>query len=134
ISAKPLGFAPEPCYRPAPTQNGPSSRVRDRCFAAQWSLSKSPTGPSSKPARRATGVGDGAEIQRNPARSAHLRRRLTQAWTVRTAAVRRRHPLPRHPRHPAQYPHRCLRSEEHTSELQSRGHLVCRLLLEKKKK
>src|SRR5690625_5434146 len=41
--------------------------------------------------------------------------------------------------------HRCLsqrlmklsltmRSEEHTSELQSRGHIVCRLLLEKKKK
>src|SRR5207253_7717899 len=26
----------------------------------------------------------------------------------------------------------CERSEEHTSELQSRGHLVCRLLLEKK--
>src|SRR5207253_11472704 len=31
-------------------------------------------------------------------------------------------------------PHRRrVRSEEHTSELQSRGHLVCRLLLEKKK-
>src|SRR2546422_7851361 len=28
----------------------------------------------------------------------------------------------------------CARSEEHTSELQSRLHLVCRLLLEKKKK
>src|SRR5690625_6297645 len=28
---------------------------------------------------------------------------------------------------------RGVRSEEHTSELQSRGHLVCRLLLEKKK-
>src|SRR5690625_2115042 len=28
---------------------------------------------------------------------------------------------------------KALRSEEHTSELQSRGHLVCRLLLEKKK-
>src|SRR5690625_2391323 len=28
--------------------------------------------------------------------------------------------------------HPALRSEEHTSELQSRGHLVCRLLLEKK--
>src|SRR5690625_6592658 len=27
----------------------------------------------------------------------------------------------------------CYRSEEHTSELQSRGHLVCRLMLEKKK-
>src|SRR3989442_3680278 len=31
----------------------------------------------------------------------------------------------------ADYAHR--RSEEHTSELQSRPHLVCRLLLEKKK-
>src|SRR2546421_8124356 len=29
---------------------------------------------------------------------------------------------------------RCTRSEEHTSELQSRSDLVCRLLLEKKKK
>src|SRR5436305_2244006 len=29
---------------------------------------------------------------------------------------------------------RPIRSEEHTSELQSRPHLVCRLLLEKKKK
>src|SRR5689334_23907145 len=27
----------------------------------------------------------------------------------------------------------CIRSEEHTSELQSQFHLVCRLLLEKKK-
>src|SRR5207253_3733469 len=32
-----------------------------------------------------------------------------------------------------QYPQKASRSEEHTSELQSRGHLVCRLLLEKKK-
>src|SRR2546422_2308742 len=31
-------------------------------------------------------------------------------------------------------PHEKSRSEEHTSELQSRLHLVCRLLLEKKKK
>src|SRR3712207_7474457 len=30
--------------------------------------------------------------------------------------------------------HRLARSEEHTSELQSRQYLVCRLLLEKKKK
>src|SRR6266568_9389421 len=29
---------------------------------------------------------------------------------------------------------RCCRSEEHTSELQSQFHLVCRLLLEKKNK
>src|SRR5207253_10639454 len=31
-------------------------------------------------------------------------------------------------------PAKVARSEEHTSELQSRGHLVCRLLLEKKNK
>src|SRR5690606_41006875 len=36
------------------------------------------------------------------------------------------------PRNPAAV--RGLRSEEHTSELQSRENLVCRLLLEKKKK
>src|SRR2546429_872783 len=36
--------------------------------------------------------------------------------------------------HAAILEHRLLRSEEHTSELQSRLHLVCRLLLEKKKK
>src|SRR5439155_1329582 len=43
----------------------------------------------------------------------------------------------KHGRKHASYPHLVmkdvLRSEEHTSELQSRGHLVCRLLLEKKK-
>src|SRR5690625_1517311 len=33
---------------------------------------------------------------------------------------------------PEVYPLGQVRSEEHTSELQSRGHLVCRLLLEKK--
>src|SRR3989442_1871167 len=44
------------------------------------------------------------------------------------------------PAPPADSPARCsratasTRSEEHTSELQSRPHLVCRLLLEKKKK
>src|SRR2546422_8310903 len=32
------------------------------------------------------------------------------------------------------FPSATMRSEEHTSELQSRLHLVCRLLLEKKKK
>src|SRR5690606_42012876 len=44
-------------------------------------------------------------------------------------------PLSRHPRR-AGHGHRqrrATRSEEHTSELQSRENLVCRLLLEKKK-
>src|SRR3712207_9080951 len=42
----------------------------------------------------------------------------------RTRAIRRRHAPTR----------QAFRSEEHTSELQSRQYLVCRLLLEKKKK
>src|SRR3989442_4329064 len=50
----------------------------------------------------------------------------SQRWT----AVRRRGPGVRHRRRRAA---RDTRSEEHTSELQSRPHLVCRLLLEKKK-
>src|SRR2546429_2558016 len=45
---------------------------------------------------------------------------LRVAWQHRVNQARRIHAM--------------LRSEEHTSELQSRLHLVCRLLLEKKKK
>src|SRR3712207_7473579 len=44
--------------------------------------------------------------------------------------IPKRHPLD-HKQVSAQYR---IRSEEHTSELQSRQYLVCRLLLEKKKK
>src|SRR5690606_39558398 len=38
-----------------------------------------------------------------------------------------------HQETPARSPAACCRSEEHTSELQSRENLVCRLLLEKQK-
>src|SRR6266704_4697655 len=41
--------------------------------------------------------------------------------------------FPRFQAQPAGTPALCRRSEEHTSELQSRFDLVCRLLLEKKK-
>src|SRR3989442_4605507 len=46
---------------------------------------------------------------------------------------RARSPDARRPPRPASVWASCPRSEEHTSELQSRPHLVCRLLLEKKK-
>src|SRR2546421_5858440 len=67
-------------------------------------------------------------------RSASPRRRCwATAPRARRAApagmqdyCRRARPFPAHPPTP--------RSEEHTSELQSRSDLVCRLLLEKKKK
>src|SRR5690625_6947369 len=47
-------------------------------------------------------------------------------WQLGSARTSRHHS--REQRSPEPAPHR---SEEHTSELQSRGHLVCRLLLEK---
>src|SRR5215510_3182406 len=51
-----------------------------------------------------------------------------------TTLFRSPFPSPREEKPPPQSPQkRERRSEEHTSELQSRGHLVCRLLLEKKK-
>src|SRR5688572_31040606 len=53
---------------------------------------------------------------------------ILSSWSARSA---------RAPRPPGARPAsaaRCARSEEHTSELQSQSNLVCRLLLEKKKK
>src|SRR5258707_8933575 len=78
---------------------------------------------------------------RSPARS--FARRVGAGWSGHgTRSGRRggRAPLPpAHDTPSAASPHsraqdRWVRSEEHTSELQSRQYLVCRLLLEKKKK
>src|SRR3712207_6891724 len=51
---------------------------------------------------------------------------------VRPPAEHRRPPI--RSQHPEVAHERLQRSEEHTSELQSRQYLVCRLLLEKKKR
>src|SRR5215217_9372259 len=56
------------------------------------------------------------------------RGRRTAACRCRRSRCRNRIPAPREWARPSR------RSEEHTSELQSRQYLVCRLLLEKKKK
>src|SRR3712207_7197430 len=59
-----------------------------------------------------------------------VRGRTAQCWARarKAASCRQRR------RRAAQPPSSRTRSEEHTSELQSRQYLVCRLLLEKKKK
>src|SRR3989441_8804142 len=54
-------------------------------------------------------------------------RRLTMASAIRSATISSRRGIRTHTTRPR-------RSEEHTSELQSLAYLVCRLLLEKKKK
>src|SRR5260370_13911349 len=50
-----------------------------------------------------------------------------ESWLCEGDSIRR---LPQHPRRASGH---AMRSEEHTSELQSHLNLVCRLLLEKKK-
>src|SRR3712207_7083322 len=67
--------------------------------------------------RAASGIG-----QRSPAPGASRRRSLPHREEFEDVAFRIAHPEVTE------------RSEEHTSELQSRQYLVCRLLLEKKKK
>src|SRR2546429_3725914 len=65
----------------------------------------------------------------NPRRSTHVHLR---PHGLRLRAHRQL-PYLRFPGPSAPLPQAARRSEEHTSELQSRLHLVCRLLLEKKK-
>src|SRR5258708_26611363 len=55
---------------------------------------------------------------------------IRQEFTARSC----NDPSTRRPRTMVQAPQSSSRSEEHTSELQSPDHLVCRLLLEKKNK
>src|SRR5690606_40532678 len=56
-----------------------------------------------------------------------------QAFEVHPVVLARLRRRQRRARHPELRAAQCLRSEEHTSELQSRENLVCRLLLEKKR-
>src|SRR5438876_4952263 len=72
-------------------------------------------------------IWDDLDIARQPEAQAAKRR------TVRGAGDRREQNAERHDRIDVAVITRDHRSEEHTSELQSPVHLVCRLLLEKKK-
>src|SRR3712207_8969229 len=79
---------------------------------------------------RAGGVSWGWDA-RPGARGAADRRWTGHDQRESSPAARSCHPFPSAPVTP---PRVSERSEEHTSELQSRQYLVCRLLLEKKKK
>src|SRR2546425_6247384 len=98
---------------------------------------------------RAAVQGAGPAQHRRRGRSAVLRTRAEAALEQRPGPAGQVHDLgieardavsrcqtiaPRHRRNPGPQRLRRQRSEEHTSELQSLAYLVCRLLLEKKKK
>src|SRR5690625_681115 len=122
-------------FRIAPGTNvdAPSSRPTQNSTSAEISR---PDQSKIRPARNATPEKTGTMIPRSP----HQGR---PASSISSPAVLAGSCSQAHAALTRQPPHRssqgpCMssprkRSEEHTSELQSRGHLVCRLLLEKKK-
>src|SRR2546422_8083583 len=75
--------------------------------------------------------GEADELLRHVPRCTLPVARSAAAWNVRRGTWNAVDPTARRLRADV---HVAERSEEHTSELQSRLHLVCRLLLEKKKK
>src|SRR5690625_6462786 len=92
-----------------------------------WQADNSKPRVNAQPTRQALEQRRGLIFEGTPAASHHL------------GAYPRPHPATYRPcrasssgGHPLSF-FSSSRSEEHTSELQSRGHLVCRLLLEKKK-
>src|SRR5438552_9594155 len=122
---------------PAPSARGSLVRLDRRARRLAWA-----------PVRAAPARGDGACRDRRSARDAVPRSRVSLARsgdrrgaapTLRHACLRcRGEPGPRgvadERRRERGAPRHRRRLEEHTSELQSPDHLVCRLLLEKKKK
>src|SRR5207253_10076473 len=108
----PLHFHPSPSTLPPPP--------RPTHFP-YTTLFRSPTRPANRPR---SGTTETHATSNRPGPSSNPRRGAS--------------PSPAPPSSPARtawlVPGSKSRSEEHTSELQSRGHLVCRLLLEKKNK
>src|SRR5207253_5501343 len=100
-------------------------RLSSPCSAAHRDLHSFPT-------RRSSDLFEMATVMRRPSRSRPFSWPI--AFCASSAVFISTKPKPR------DWPEKrsvmtvadCTRSEEHTSELQSRGHLVCRLLLEKK--
>src|SRR5207248_9875133 len=101
----------------------------DRAFSELSTLSLHDALPifatrEGPPSRAGAAVGAAMSTVRNPGRQAphDPQRDRETGQRLRTARIR-----------PTMHPQEAVRSEEHTSELQSPYDLVCRLLLEKKK-
>src|SRR2546422_4914693 len=133
-----------------PTWAKPSSEspaeIRSTAALSTWSVSTRACGPNSRTMEAATLVGGGAWIMSElipDAETQHVGRAgpglvaqqlvvaLERRVVGRLVRETERGDAPRERLVPGRDE---TRSEEHTSELQSRLHLVCRLLLEKKKK
>src|SRR6266496_6035733 len=108
--------------------------VRPRKYSAvPTSPAASPPNACDRAVRWGTAVRGTSESGTPTMKPATIARVIQPWWTIsgwiHVAATAITMPVT-----PATTPRRAVRSEEHTSELQSRRDLVCRLLLEKKKK
>src|SRR5690349_24451059 len=110
-----LRYARRGAYRVSRRLNRRVKSAAPRKVGAHW--------PTNSPSSRLPRACSAAEARIEPAEAA--------AYVQLITAVGRLVWMPRWPSSRARMP---ARSEEHTSELQSRRDLVCRLLLEKKKK
>src|SRR5947209_10886009 len=82
----------------------------------------------SFPTRRSSDLAESADFRLRRGSAPPGRARPPRRWHIKWLQILPRHNARRDPSRDS-----CTRSEEHTSELQSRQYLVCRLLLEKKK-
>src|SRR5437870_11558541 len=105
-------------------------QMADMTSAAR-SPPETPPGPAWVRASTPAGWRPPRPTRRRRGRPGHPGCRMPGRCGLSDRVARRPKSRRRHPQLRAYPPF--ARSEEHTSELQSRGHLVCRLLLEKKK-
>src|SRR5690606_39586931 len=128
VSSTPRSQVPSPGKRPSP---GPTAAAVNRSTRSAKTRALSPANlpsPSSGHPHTSASVTLAARIGSCPAGTATVE----SPAPMRRPAIPARTAAPSIPREPPTTS-RC-RSEEHTSELQSREKLVCRLLLEKKNK
>src|SRR5215510_15849150 len=110
---------------PAPSRTWPRKSAKRGAYQSEWL--ESPLRPPgwamvwAPSAKSRTSLSSPAISPRSPIR----RKEVSRRWAAQVSVTSAMASSPSSSRH--------ARSEEHTSELQSRGHLVCRLLLEKKK-
>src|SRR5690606_15987391 len=147
LPAPPTTTLPTTITRGGPWRDPRAARIRRRRDRETTAVSAS-SGRNRRPATASTTPAEGRNQTRASAASTRSRRNSAMGRSARAAvggegdafqpgATRRvEHRDDRLVRGAGvgiDHQHRRLRSEEHTSELQSRENLVCRLLLEKKK-
>src|SRR2546429_6019378 len=125
-----FSLCPFPSWKGVFSQNGPQRSRARRCCAAKRTLHGEDRSEILDKRERGGPKWTAKMAQSLTASDTRLRSKATASATPKSYACNRRSTLSKQT--PGSAYSRLIRSEEHTSELQSRLHLVCRLLLAKK--